>query len=276
MIGRGQGRSAVACAAYRSGTRIKDERYGRTHDYSFRTGVQLSGVSAPQNAPSWTRNRSDLWNQLEAFEKRKDAQLAREFVLGLPHLLSLEQQAEVLERFIRSEFLARGLVADWAIHDANQSGDVRNVHAHVMVTMRTLSPAGFDPIKERELNTPLQLNAWRANWAEAVNQAFREHGVLDAEGRLLEVDHRSYEDQGLALEPTYHMGVHATAMERRGKLTELGERNRSILKRNEMQPDCADSRRHGAVRGFLSSTRAKQREAHDRERSDQYNSEMEP
>lgn len=233
VIGRGTGRSAVACAAYRAGQTLHDERYGKTHDYTPRKGIIGTGISAPEEAPAWVNDRAQLWNRVEAREKRKDAQLAREFELSLPHQLSIEQQREILQQFISQELTARGLVADWAIHAPNRAGDQRNYHAHVMATMRPIGPEGFEANKDRSQNTTEQLGKWREAWAEIQNRAFERHRITGDDGRAITVDHRSYEGQGAAIEPTQHLGVHAMAMERRGIKTDAGTRNREIHNAND-------------------------------------------
>lgn len=233
IISRGKGRSAVACAAYRSGMVLEDQRYGKTYDYGRRRGILEVGILTPAGAPAWAAEREELWNSVEAFERRKDAQLAREFVLGLPAQLTHPQRRDLVEEFVRQEFTPLGLVADWAIHAPNPKGDQRNFHAHVMVTLRGVGPHGFEEKKDRSLNSPERLTAWREAWAEIQNRAFERHGIVDAQGRPFRVDHRSYEDQGHGLEPTVHLGVHASAMERAGKPTELGDLNRAIRASND-------------------------------------------
>lgn len=233
VIGRGTGRSAVACAAYRSGEVLADERYGKVHDYGRRRGISETGIEIPQEAPEWMRDRERLWNAVEAGERRKDAQLAREFIVAFPHQIGTEDRRALLESFIKDEFTDRGLVADWAIHAPNAAGDERNWHAHIMTTMRVVTADGFDPKKDRSLNDPGQLVAWRASWATKQNEAFARLGIRDPNGDVLTVDHRSYEDQGVDREPTIHLGVHATAMERRGHPTERGDVNRAIHEAHE-------------------------------------------
>ena len=228
VIGRAQGRSAVASAAYRAGDNLADERYGKTHDYERKSGIAATGIEAPANAPAWMRDRENLWNAVEAGEKRKDAQLAREFELGFPHQLTAEQRREVLQEFIAEEFTRQGLVSDWAIHAPNRAGDQRNWHAHVMTSMRRVEEDGFSPSKARDLNSTEQIEAWREAWAGAVNRACEKHNLRDADGKVLRIDHRSYADRGIDQEPTMHMGVHANAMERRGIPTEIGGQNRDI------------------------------------------------
>lgn len=232
VISRSSGRSAVACAAYRSGQSLKDWRYGKTHDYSPRRGIPESGISAPLISPAWVFDREQLWNRVEELEKRKDAQLAREFVVAFPHQLDADQRRQLLATFIEQEFTLKGLVADWAIHAPNAKGDDRNHHAHIMVTLRTVSDQGFERTKDRRLNDRDQLRSWRKAWADAQNAMLSELDIRNENGELVSVDHRSYEDIGLTLEPTVHMGVHATSMERKGILTEIGDLNRDIQKRN--------------------------------------------
>lgn len=236
IIGRGTGRSAVACAAYRSGAILADNRYGRIHDYSSRRGIFQTGIDAPDQAPHWVRDRELLWNRVEAGERRKDAQLAREFVLAFPHQLDAEQRLELLHTFITEQITSRGLVADWAIHAPNRAGDERNWHAHVLTTMREIAPSGFAATKDRSLNATEQLVIWREAWADLQNKLLEQVHALDTSGQVVHVDHRSYLKQGIDLEPMLHMGVHATAMERRGHTTERGELNRAVTVRNGHEP----------------------------------------
>lgn len=233
IISRGKGRSAVACSAYRAGAVLEDLRYGSVHDYRPRKGIIATGLLAPEEAPSWAKDRGSLWNELEAFERRKDAQLAREFVLGLPCQLSHEEHKEAVEQFIQQELLPRGLVADYAIHAPNRKGDERNHHAHIMATIRSVTEEGFMETKDRSMNSRELLTHWREAWADIQNERLERNGVRDAQGQILKVDHRSYKDQGLDLEPTLHLGVHATAMERAGKRTEIGDTNRAIRNAND-------------------------------------------
>lgn len=51
QIGRSAGRSAVACAAYRSGEKLYSEYYGETSDYTRKGGVMYSEIMLPPHAP---------------------------------------------------------------------------------------------------------------------------------------------------------------------------------------------------------------------------------
>lgn len=233
MIGRSEGRSAVACAAYRSGQTLADERYGRVHDYAPRRGITHTGILAPENAPAWALDRQALWNRVEAAEKRKDAQLAREFTLGLPHQLDAATRGEMVHTFIREQLTPRGMIVDYAIHSPNRAGDERNWHAHLMTTLRPLEGDALASKKDREACAPEMIQQWRKAWAEIQNRTFERLQVRDEGGRIVRVDHRSYERQGVDREPTQHMGVLATAMEREGVPTEIGDKNRAIRAAND-------------------------------------------
>lgn len=225
IISRSSGRSATGAAAYRAATRIECDRYGTTHDFTRKGGVLHSEIMAPDNAPDWMHDRAALWNAVEAAEKRKDAQLAREIQLSLPHEMTDAQRLELVREFIAAEFVARGMVADFAIHAPGKDGDDRNHHAHVMLTMRELDGAGFGK-KVREWNDPATLTHWREAWADHQN---REAERLNLPFR---VDHRSFEAQGIDREPEQHEGPHASAMKRKGQETRIGKENAERAGRN--------------------------------------------
>ena len=116
VIGRKSGASAVASAAYRSGSRLRDERLDRSHDFSAKRGVVHSEVMLPENAPAAWRDRERLWNDVEAFEVRKDAQLAREVEFALPREMTQAQAIELARDFVQAEFVDRGMIADLNVH----------------------------------------------------------------------------------------------------------------------------------------------------------------
>lgn len=188
VIGRSSGRSATAAAAYRAGVEIVDQRTGLVHDYTRRSGVEAVFIVAPESAPEWASDRSALWNAVEAIEKRKDAQLTREIQLALPHELPPEQRRSVVEGFVHEQWVKSGMVADVALHAPDRDGDDRNHHAHIMLTLRSIGPAGFGQ-KVREWNDKARLEGWREAWQEHVNRA------LELAGRSERIDHRSLVDQ---------------------------------------------------------------------------------
>jgi len=123
VIGRKSGSSAVASAAYRSASRLRDERLDRSHDFSAKRGVVHSEVTLPENAPQSWSDRERLWNDAEAFEVRKDAQLAREVEFALPREMTQAQGIELARDFVRDEFVGRGMIADLNVHwDVGEDG----------------------------------------------------------------------------------------------------------------------------------------------------------
>ncbi|MDE2469799.1 MAG: Ti-type conjugative transfer relaxase TraA [Bradyrhizobium sp.] len=206
VIGRKSGSSAVASAAYRSASRLRDERLDRSHDFSGKRGVVHSEVMLPENAPQTWNDRERLWNDVEAFEIRKDAQLAREVEFALPREMSEAQGIELARDFVRSEFVYRGMIADLNVHwDMAEDGSPKP-HAHVMLTMRAVDGNGFGQ-KVREWNRTAMVERWRERWAELANERLAE---LDIDARI---DHRSLEAQGLALEPQSQIGAPAKRIE---------------------------------------------------------------
>lgn len=225
IIGRGKGYSATAAAAYRAGERIEDERTGVVYDYRRRQGVLHTEILAPENAPAWARDRTQLWNAVEQAERRRDAQLSRQLILALPHELTDAQRQELVRDFVQREFVNWGMVADIALHAPDREGDARNHHAHVMLTMRRIEGDGFGN-KERGWNDEGTLRGWRYQWAQFQNRA------LERAGYNSRVDHRSYADQDIDREPTQHLGKWAHRMEKAGKASRIGEQNRQVQARN--------------------------------------------
>ena len=209
VIGRKSGSSAVASAAYRSGSRLRDERLDRGHDFSAKRGVVHSEVMLPEHAPQVWGDRERLWNDVEAFEIRKDAQLAREVEFAIPRELTQAQGIELARDFAQVEFVNLGMIADLNVHwDIGEDGLVKP-HAHVMLTMRGVDESGFGP-KVRDWNRTEMVERWRERWAEFANERLAE---LDIDARI---DHRSLEAQDIALEPQSQIGAPAKRIEDRG------------------------------------------------------------
>jgi hypothetical protein len=221
VIKRSAGRSSTAAAAYRAALDIADERTGELHRYAGRGGVATHEILAPSRAPEWAQEAESLWNEVERVEKRKDAQLARENVLALPHELSLEQNRELLRAYVQEAYVRRGMAAQVNIHAAGGEGDRRNIHAHVLMTMRGITRNGFKEKKARNWNEKATLHEWRALWADHVNQA------LERAGHKERVTEKSFEDLGLDQVPTKHLGPNASEMERRGAQSRIGDENRA-------------------------------------------------
>lgn len=214
VVKRSEGRSAVAASAYRSASRLNDERYGIDHDYTRKRGVVHTEIVAPDDAPEWMRDRSQLWNAVEKVETRKNARLARDITVALPHELTAEQRCNLVRQFAYEQFVSRGMIADIAIHEPHRKGDDRNHHAHLMLTMRELTGDGFHAKKStpeaRRWNERETLEDWRVEWAAIQNREFERLGIV------ARVDHRSLKAQGIERDPSRHDGPAITNMKRQG------------------------------------------------------------
>lgn len=188
MISRSQGRSATAAIAYRVAERIEDHRTGLVFDYAKRGGVDHTETLAPEHAPDWVFERSELWNRVEEAETRKNSQVAREIRMALPAELTHAQRVELVRAFAQEQFVERGMIADIALHAPGRDGDERNHHAHILLTTREIGPEGFTT-KNRDWNKVELLEGWREAWAQDVNHA------LDRAGIEERIDHRTLEAQ---------------------------------------------------------------------------------
>src|SRR3546814_2384383 len=112
VIGRAQGRSAVAAAAYRAAERLHDERLDRDHDFTNKPGVVHSEILLPEGAPERLSDHERLWNEVEATEKRKDAQLSREVEFAIPREMTQQQGIELARDFPQAEFVEPGMIAN--------------------------------------------------------------------------------------------------------------------------------------------------------------------
>ena len=220
-ISRSKGRSAVSAAAYRSGEKLYDERREKNCYYRGKSaGVLYSEILIPDNAPTWMKDRGKLWNAAEAAEKRKDSRVAKEVELALPKELSISENIELLKEYIDENFVKEGIVADVNIHDQDLGN--QNIHAHVMLTTRCATSDGLSDKKALFLDKNESLYKWRDSWANVVNK----HLALN--GHNIQIDHRSYQEQGIELEPQNKRGPKFT----RKKLIEKTEEHREIARQN--------------------------------------------
>ena len=251
IVSRGKGKSAVAAAAYRSGEKLTNEWDGLTHDYTKKGGVVHSEILLPAHTPPAFSDRSILWNSVELSEKSNNAQLAREVEIALPVELSREEQTRLVREYCSSQFVSKGMIADFNLHDTGGG----NPHAHILLTMRPLDEKGawlpkskkeyvLDENGERirlpsgryktrkvdlvDWNNRENAEVWRRAWADLANE------FLAQNNRPERIDHRSYERQGIDQIPTVHVGVSATQMEKKGIVTERGELNRNIKAANRI------------------------------------------
>ena len=254
IISRGKGKSAVASAAYISGEKIKNEWDGVTHDYTRKEKVLVKNIILPDHIPKEFNDRSTLWNKVEMAEKNSNAQLARQFIIGLPKELTLSENKNLVERFIKENLTSQGMIVDYAIHNESQDKN-GNIHCHIMTIMRPINEKGeflakskkeyiLDEKGEKILskngkpktrkvelttwNDKGNVEKWRENFSKLCNEYLAKNKI---EKR---VDHRSFKRQGIKQIPTIHLGASASAMERKGIRTEKGDINREIKKQNEL------------------------------------------
>ena len=243
--------SAVGASAYRSGEILKNEYDGVTHDFTRKRGIAHTEILLPPHAPPDFADRSTLWNSVEKIEKAKNSQLAREIEVALPVELDREKQIQLVREYVQDNFVSAGMCADIAFHDKKNG----NPHAHIMLTMRPLEQSGEWGAKSKkeyildkngqriklkngsfktrkvdltDWNDKDKAEVWRQAWADVTNRYLAEQNIPQR------IDHRSYERQGIEQIPTVHMGVAATQMERKGIVTEKGEKNRLIREQNRL------------------------------------------
>ena len=193
-ISRGAGRSAVACAAYRSGEKLVCDYYGIEQDYTKKSGVEFTNIYAPENTKKELLDRQKLWNAVEKSERRKDALLAREFEIAFPKELNQEQRQTLLDELCQGIVKKHGVVVDAAIHapHTGSGSDERNYHAHVMFTTRAINKNGtFEAKKYRDFsrdNGTGVVTQWRKDFADIVNTQLEQIGSTER------VSHLSYAD----------------------------------------------------------------------------------
>ena len=246
-VKRSSGRSATASSAYRAGVELTDERTGTKHDYTKRGGVVTADCFAIQNNQKVSLSRGELWNKAEQAENRKDARTAREIVINLPHELDKDARTKLVDDFAKQLAEKYSCGVDYAIHLPDKQGDQRNHHAHILMTTRAIEidkNGDFDltnktslelsNAKLKELNLPKtqeQIKALRAEWAELTNERLAEHGIDER------IDHRTLEEQGIDRQATVKMGWQATALERKGIRTDVGDLNRQITADNAQRAE---------------------------------------
>jgi ATP-dependent exoDNAse (exonuclease V) alpha subunit len=255
-FGRSGGSSAVSAAAYRSGERIHDERSGKTYDHSDRQDVMHKEILVPtrfsDSDMGWAKDRAHLWNAAENAESRKNARVAREYLVALPAELDPEQRLNLVRGFSQELTDRYQFALDLTVHAPRDfpGSDPRNFHAHLLATTREATPAGLAAKTTLELNDsrrrdlglePVvhELLFVRERWAGVTNEALREAGI-DAR-----VDHRSLAAQGIDREPYPYIPRAAYEMERHGYRSGQAERLRSEYRervQSRMERDAAAGR----------------------------------
>ena len=264
QIKRSSGRSAVECAAYRAGEKLYSEYYGLVSDYTRKGGVIHAEILLPPHAPREYAERQTLWNAVEDAERNKNAQLAYSFDIALQNEFTMEENIQLARKFLLDNFVSRGMIVDFAVHQPDKDGGIANPHFHVMCPIRPLNPDGtwgvkqrrvyrengkFDAVSTTDWGKPETLEAWREAWAAMCNAKFEEKGLP------CRIDHRSYKRQGVEQIPTVHEGVAVRQMEARGIVTDKGEHNRWIKSASAMLRTLGE--RMKTLVDWLSNTRAK-------------------
>ncbi|HZK11516.1 MAG TPA: MobQ family relaxase, partial [Atribacterota bacterium] len=249
----GRTRSAIACASYRSGEELFDERAQETRFYKNNIS-SVTKILAPINSPNWVYDREMLWNEVEKSEKQYNAQLAREFNVALPVELKEEEQEKLAYNFCQKIFVDRGMVADICIHKK----DIENPHFHVMLTIRPFTEDGewgakgkkeyildknnnkiklksgqykSRKVETTDWNKKETMQEWRKEWEVMTNNVLKSNGINER------ITCESHENLGNEKFPTIHEGYVARDMERNGKMSEKITRNRSLQDYNSSLGD---------------------------------------
>ena len=253
IVQRSQQQSAVAAAAYQSGEKLFCEYDQEVKHYPEKRGIVHNEILLPANAPPEYADRNTLWNAAEAVEKQWNSQLARRWVLTIPREIPPDQYAVLVREFCQQQFVSKGMIADFAIHDPHPPG--HNPHAHVLLTMRAMdehgkwlskSPKVYD-LDENGERIKLSSGRWKSHKEDTVDwndQKYCEiwrheweviqNRYLEANDRPERVDLRSYARQGLDIVPTVHEGAAVRQMEKRGIQTNIGNLNREIRAANSL------------------------------------------
>ena len=245
IVSRGKGKSAAA--AYRSGEKLTNEWDGLTHDYTKKGGVIHSEILLPAHAPPAFSDRSTLWNSVELSEKSNNAQLAREVEIALPVELSREEQTRLVREYCSSQFVSKGMIADFNLHDTGGG----NPHAHILLTMRPLDekgawlpkskkeyvldengekirlPSGKYKTRKVDLvdwNNRENAEVWRSAWADLANE------FLVQNDRPERIDHRSHAERGMDELPTVRSKLQQAAEAQRPPPQRAGSRSADMAK----------------------------------------------
>ena len=269
-FGRSDGGSAPSAAAYRSGERIRHERTGRTYDHTDRQDVMHKEILLPPRFAgadmSWATDRSTLWNAAEAAESRKNARVAREYLIAVPEELSHPQRVDVVRGFAQELAERYGFAVDVAVHAPRnfRGSDPRNFHAHLLATTREVSPEGLGRKTTLDLSDEnrrmlglgpavRELLHVRRRWAEVANTAL-ESAHVDAR-----IDHRSLAAQGITREPKLWIPRVPYEIERRGGRSAVAEQIRKDH-RARLERDCQRAGSEDIARQAIENWRQYRRE----------------
>ena len=214
-------RSTVRAMAYRAGCKLYDAQTGESFNYRTKE-VQNVELVLPKDAPSWAVEIQSLMKtnrekgvqafceKAEGAEKRIDARVWREFEFSLHRELSEEQNIELAREFVQDQICGHGMAAQMNFHfDVDEETGEPKPHCHVVATTRRLEEGGFSLKKERDWNSKEFLCELREQWQEYSNFHLKLHG------HDVQIDHRSYKDQGIDMEPQPKQGKGVLEQEQR-------------------------------------------------------------
>ena len=249
IVSRSKGESVIAKAAYNARDKLKDDYYGKTHDYSKKDDLVFSKIFLPEHIPKEFSKREYLWNEVEKIEKSKNSQLARNLLFTLPRELNEEDRIKLISEFIEENFTSKGMIADCNIHNPTASDNEEQPHAHILLTLREIDEKGnWKPKSRKEYildengekiklksgnyksrkvnlndwNEPDKAKEWRENFSKKANEYLERNNIQKR------IDPRTFEEQGREELPQIHLGTKSFQMEKKGIQTERGNHNRKI------------------------------------------------
>lgn len=250
IVSRSKGHSVIVKAAYNARDKLKDDYYGKTHDYSKKDDLVFSKIFLPEHIPKEFSNREYLWNSVEKIEKSKNSQLARNLLFTLPRELNEEDRINLISEFIEENFTSKGMIADCNIHNPTASDNEEQPHAHILLTLREIDEQGNWKAKSKkeyildengekiklksgnyksrkvnlnDWNEPDRAKEWRENFSKKANEYLAKNNIDKR------IDPRTFEEQGREELPQVHLGTASYQMEKKGIQTERGNHNRKII-----------------------------------------------
>ena len=249
IVSRSKGESVIAKAAYNARDKLKDDYYGKTHDYSKKDDLVFSKIFLPEHIPKGFSKREYLWNEVEKIEKSKNSQLARNLLFTLPRELNEEDRIKLISEFIEENFTSKGMIADCNIHNPTASDNEEQPHAHILLTLREIDEQGNWKAKSKkeyildengekiklksgnyksrkvnlnDWNEPDKAKEWRENFSKKANEYLARNNIDKR------IDPRTFGEQGREELPQVHLGTASFQMEKKGIQTERGNHNRKI------------------------------------------------
>lgn len=250
IVSRSKGAIVIAKAAYNAWDKLKDDYYGKTHDYSKKDDLVFSKIFLPEHIPKEFSKREYLWNSVEKIEKSKNSQLARNLLFELPRELNEQNRIKLISEFIEENFTSKGMIADCNIHNPTASDNEEQPHGHILLTLREIYEHGkWKPkcrkeyildengekiklksgnYKSRKVNLndwnePDKAKEWRENFSKKANEYLAKNNIDKR------IDPRTFEEQGREELPQVHLGTKSFQMEKKGIQTERGNHNRKII-----------------------------------------------